>query len=519
MNTNRLVDPSGRDTIIQVMDSLGRKRGGLTRAAFDRFRLLSNDRRAIIVTVAYQPNVRTIFNDAIADGSLPPHTELLNYHEDQREQPHPNAVPISSPHNQWESSREIIGAREPVNSGTLIRYFSAGIFVGLVSRADTGALRTVEKHDETRPWIREYKDTVWEDGTISKREYYDEQNRPRFRIYVAKHMKPYLSVWVNENGYEYRTAEHFTAESIIQGDTRSANASWLARKLDGLGPTTIYTDEPRTTFALTINEPEIHHVTSIHTTHYQNNRDITDGLKHWTSHYVRNFDNIDKIVFFTETQRLDFVKDTNCPPEKTRTIAHAAPRQAAEESTAVERHPRRLVAVSRLSEDKRLDDAIRAFAMASRVVPNAEFRIYGLGSSHDNLTKLIEELNASDFITLEGHTTAPLQCFAGGAASIITSRYEGFGLVLTESFSVGTPVVSYDVIYGPRDMVQDGVNGFLCSEGDVDSLATAIVKTLAGSDATSKLREGALATATRYDHKKWAAQWMETLVRSPTNEV
>src|SRR6478735_2219248 len=64
------VGPS--DTVIvQVLDSLGRNRGGLTRAVFDRFRAVSEGRRAILVTVAFQSDVEELFDELKRDGSLP----------------------------------------------------------------------------------------------------------------------------------------------------------------------------------------------------------------------------------------------------------------------------------------------------------------------------------------------------------------------------------------------------------------------------------------------------------------
>lgn len=507
MDPNKEEGSGDSETIVQVMDSLGFNRGGLTRAVFDRFRLVSEGRRAIVVTVDYQPDVRAVFESLVAAGQLPSHATLLNFDEDQRAQLRDEARPIETPHVTWESTGVAVGAPEPVSSGTFIRYFQEGTFLGLVSRDMDGHLRMVEKHDENRPWVREFRDTPWANGAIAKREYYDDRGRPRFRIYIGADMRPYLSTWVNENGYEYRTAEHIGSETIFRGDARGANAAWLTRKLGEIGPVVVFTDEPRTTFALTIGGQNIRHVTTVHTTHYRNNQDSSEGLKHWTNHYTDNFERVDAIVFFTDMQRRDFVNDTNCPPAKTFVIPHAAPLGAASDVAWVERHPRRLVSVSRLADDKRLEDAIRAFAKVAPAIPEAEFRIYGAGAAERPLRELVAELDAEESISLEGPTDAPLECFAGSAASILTSRYEGFGLVILESFATGTPVISYDVIYGPRNIIESGVNGFLCPDGDIDSLAEAIMLALGSFSDSGDLELGSREKAEQYTPASWASAW------------
>ena len=65
---------------------------------------------------------------------------------------------------------------------------------------------------------------------------------------------------------------------------------------------------------------------------------------------------------------------------------------------------------------------------------------------------------------------------------LLTSLYEGFALVIQESIANGTPVISYDIKYGPRDMIQDGVNGYLVEDGNIDQLAECIHKYLSKSD-------------------------------------
>lgn len=508
-NENSALSPA----IIQVMDSIGKNRGGLTRAVFERFRLLSNGRRAILVTVANQADVRSVFEDLMKDGSLPAHTELLSYYEDQRATRRDTLPRVSMPHETWENGTPYLGAKENTTHGSMIRYFHDGSFVGLVYRDSQGNLRHVDKHDQNRPWIREYRDTCI-NGTVALREYYDEANKPRFRVYIDSRQRAYLSAWVNPDGYEYRTIEHLPTGSIQHGDTRAANAAWLSRKLEGIGPAVIYTDEPRTTFALAIDSPNAYHVTSIHTTHYQNNKDSADGIKHWAKFYDQFRNNIGRLVFFTDTQMRDFIGDTNFPESKAIVVPHAAPLEEAAKLGHVQHDPNLFVMVSRLADDKRIDHAIRAFAKVRKTNPRAKFKIWGGGPAADKLKSLVTELELVGSVDLAGHTSEPLKKFAQATASIMTSRYEGFGLVITESMACGTPVISYNVIYGPRDVITSE-NGELVPDGNVDDLAVSMARAL--KEPQDRKRRSALATASNYSASRWANGWKSTLLIGSVN--
>jgi poly(glycerol-phosphate) alpha-glucosyltransferase len=505
------VDPNDR-VIVQVLDSLGVNRGGLTRAVLDRFRAVSVGRRAILVTVAFQTDVEELFDQLKQDGSLPGHAELVNFHQDLRRRTRDSRQRMTFEHSEWESNPAYQSVAEGSASWSLRRYFASGAFVGLVGRAANGELRHVERHDDTRPWLRIYRDSTWPGGSIAKRDYFDDDGVVRFRTYVGLDGCPYISTWVNPAGYEYRTVEHTSGDPVLHTDMRWANSAWLAEKLEEIGPAVVFSDEPRTSFALAISSPDVFHVASIHTTHYKNNRDSSDGLKQWMKHHVAFLDNVSLFVFFTETQRLDFVADTGCRPERTMVVRHAAPLDAgAALQRTVKRVEQRFVTVARLDDDKQIDQAIRAFVKVHQKFPQARYKIFGLGPAEATLRRVITDCKLENIVTLEGHTRDPLGEFAAAECSVLTSHHEGFGLVLTESFACGTPVISYNVIYGPRDVVQHRRNGLLVPHGDVDALSASMIEYLQDAELRSSLRAGAASAAAKFDAATWRQGWLSTV--------
>jgi poly(glycerol-phosphate) alpha-glucosyltransferase len=60
------------------------------------------------------------------------------------------------------------------------------------------------------------------------------------------------------------------------------------------------------------------------------------------------------------------------------------------------------------------------------------------------------------------------------AVLLLTSRFEGQSLAITEALAHGTPAVSYDVAYGPGELIEHGVSGYLVPPGDVAGLSEAL---------------------------------------------
>ena len=84
---------------------------------------------------------------------------------------------------------------------------------------------------------------------------------------------------------------------------------------------------------------------------------------------------------------------------------------------------------------------------------------------------LIDEYGLEDKVKIYDYTNNPLDEFRKSRASLLTSKYEGFGLTVMESIEVGCPVISYDVRYGPSEIIEHGVNGYLVEPDNIQQFA------------------------------------------------
>lgn len=131
------------------------------------------------------------------------------------------------------------------------------------------------------------------------------------------------------------------------------------------------------------------------------------------------------------------------------------------------------VAMGRLEHQKGFDLLIDAFAQLSRDV-SARLLIFGEGNLRAELQSRIDRYGLGDRILLPGYTPAPSAQMRAATAFVLSSRYEGFGLVLVEALAAGTRVIATDCDYGPAELLQGGRFGTLVPAGDPAALAAAM---------------------------------------------
>ena len=208
----------------------------------------------------------------------------------------------------------------------------------------------------------------------------------------------------------------------------------------------------------------------------------------WTNWFA-SVDRYDAVIWLTEAQRDDAVRRFG---EHSNWVVIPHPAAAAAELPPVsQRDPNRIVMVSRLADQKRVDHAIAAWPAVLEQHPSARLEVYGGGVLRPQLEALIAELGVGESVTLHGHVAGASAQLETAAALLLTSRYEGHPLVVAEAFSRGCPVIAYDLNYGPREMVEHGVNGYLVPTGDIAGAAAAVSGVLGRPELIARLSTGA----------------------------
>lgn len=136
-----------------------------------------------------------------------------------------------------------------------------------------------------------------------------------------------------------------------------------------------------------------------------------------------------------------------------------------------------ILAVGRLVPVKDFPSLLKAFAQIISSRP-ARLVVLGEGPERRKLTALAEQLGIARHIDMPGFRLNPFAFMSKASAFVLSSRYEGLGIVLIEAMACGAPVVSTDCRSGPREILEDGRWGRLVPVGDWHAMAEAILDTL-----------------------------------------
>lgn len=172
---------------------------------------------------------------------------------------------------------------------------------------------------------------------------------------------------------------------------------------------------------------------------------------------------------------------------------------------------KRVIAVGRLDYQKGFDRLIKAWKLIQLSDRFNEWRldIFGQGEWKDMLNRMIHEGDIADTASIHNPTKEIGNEYAKSSMLVMSSNYEGFPMVMIEAMACGLPVVSYDFKCGPKDIIDEGSNGLLVREGDIDGLASAMMKLMSDEQLRQRMSENAKKVVETYSEENVMRQWLD----------
>lgn len=167
---------------------------------------------------------------------------------------------------------------------------------------------------------------------------------------------------------------------------------------------------------------------------------------------------------------------------------------------------KQVIAVGRYAPQKGFDLLIPAWKLVHAQHPGWILRIYGNGT-REELQQQIDGLGITSACILEPAVTNITDKYCESSIFVLSSRYEGFGMVIIEAMDCGVPPVSFACPCGPRDIIDDRVDGLLVENGNIRQLSEKICYLIENENIRKEMGRQAHINVQRYKMEKIATQW------------
>lgn len=335
-------------------------------------------------------------------------------------------------------------------------------------------------------------------------------------VLAVTHLRPDGTVVVaDDRQYGKRRFIVFDTSGVPLGRWTKASDlyfAWLDMVTAGTESVVINDSKFVGTFLHKYRRPNVLLAQALHSTHM--NARATSAFGPFTPSrmgVLTNNEQYDLMAFLTDQQRREFQQAFGDAGN-----AYVLPNSRPEPKApvSIRRNPGAGVMLSRLSDEKRVEHAIRAMSVvrATGEHPGTTLTVFGSGKDEDTLRRLVSAEGLEDTVDLAGYRAGAAQSLPDYSFLVLSSKFEGLPLVLVEAMAAGCIPIAYDIRYGPADVIQDGVNGFLVPEGDVDALAERIMQVATMPEARlESMREAALARSKDFSDPAVTRMWLDAL--------
>lgn len=461
--------------------------------------------RSTIVSTYSSAELDDLSHIFAENGALAPGVRLVNlldYYPDSTSYDGPSIEhPLEEPGLTWIKEDE-----QPV-----YRFFDANGVYRIYKRLDyAGRLIIRDWFNENRSRTR--RDEFRSDGTIQRTVFMDLQsNAPRQDIHYARNGKPLFNHWMvpGEDGIGFTTQRitFFDADGRPNRVSTDYNQV-LHACLDNLvgDKLTFITGEARVgdKVLLGYQRPNVRRLFVLHNAHIREPYLDVHSIRPAYQELFAHRKDADAIVFLTRTQRAEAEAHFGQSPNF-RVIPHSA--QEPTLRPGVVREPHLAIMMARLDQQKQVDHAITAFKRVVAAIPDAKLEVYGRGELAGELKAQIKRLGLQDSVLLMGYTKDPHLAYQRAALCMMTSRYEGAPLTVVESLMHGCPVISYDLKYGPADILTDGQNGFLVPYGKPKAMAERVIEVMRNPDLQKRMADSAGLSTANFSEETFVRRW------------
>lgn len=216
----------------------------------------------------------------------------------------------------------------------------------------------------------------------------------------------------------------------------------------------------------------------------------------------------DMIVALTNRDRDNFIKKYKISEQKICTIPNWCTSNI-EQNRAYNIDSKKIISVGRLEKVKGYNYLIEVAKKIYLTFPDWKWDIYGEGSLHEEIQRLINQNNLNSFIELKGNVRELSCLYKNYSIYVMTSLYEGLPMSLLEAQIAGLPIVSFDCPTGPSEIIEDGVNGRIVEAYNVEKMANVLKNLMKNEVLRIEYASKTGINLMKYDKRNVMKKWVE----------
>lgn len=229
---------------------------------------------------------------------------------------------------------------------------------------------------------------------------------------------------------------------------------------------------------------------------------------------LKHYGKLDYLATLTDEDTMDYTQLLKGGKVKVKKITNSIPNLQGVISPL---DSKTIIAAGRLVPQKGFDLLIEAFKIVNQQYPDWKLKIFGDGREKNNLQDLITKYKLYNHVILMGSTQHIDIELSKASIYALSSRFEGFGMVIVEAMQCGVPVVSFDCPKGPSEIIAQNEDGVLVEDGNVEKFAESLMELMGNADKRKYFAKNGIDNVKRYEIENIGKIWEETINENSYN--
>ncbi|MCM1246222.1 MAG: glycosyltransferase [Roseburia sp.] len=247
-------------------------------------------------------------------------------------------------------------------------------------------------------------------------------------------------------------------------------------------------------------------------------------MNQWDDHVVRFMRRMgvrysDRTVVLTKQSEKAYYEKFHYEPGRVMTIYNWIDDAIFSHAGAYDADSRRLLTAGRFSKEKGMDLLVDTAVQLKEKTTEFVWEVYGEGELFEEIRQRIHEEGLEKNVKLMGLANGMETCYQGHCMYVLTSYREGLPLTLLEAKANHLPLVSFDIVSGPAEIIEDGRDGVLVPPYDTEGMAEKIYELLINSEKRVRMSEQSSWNLDEFKKEKILNQWKALIGEMTSQET